>query len=89
METSYLLARVEWVKINYVENAIHAEIHPHHDQHDRVKRTMVWKITLAKMQGEDMIKGGCKVRRPAMYMYGIPVGEEQRLRCFYSAFFNT
>ncbi|EDR45737.1 hypothetical protein DORFOR_02338 [Dorea formicigenerans ATCC 27755] len=50
---------------------------------------MVWKITLAKMQGEDMIKGGCKVRRPAMYMYGIPVGEEQRLRCFYSAFFNT
>ena len=39
---------------------------------------MVWKITLANMQGEDMIKGGCKVRRPAMYMYGIPVGEEQR-----------
>ena len=23
-----------------------------------------------------------------MYMYGIPVGEEQRLRCFYSALFN-
>ena len=21
-----------------------------------------------------------------MYMYGIPVGEEQRLRCFFSAF---
>ena len=48
---------------------------------------MVWKITRAKMQGEDKIKGGCKVRRPAMYMYGIPVGEEQRLRCFFSAFF--
>lgn len=24
-----------------------------------------------------------------MYMYGIPVGEEQRLRCFYPAFFNN
>ena len=52
-----------------------------------MKRTMVWKITLAEMLGEDKIKGGCKVRRPAMYMYGIPVGEEQRLRCFFATFF--